>query len=190
MLYFIIVLIIVLGFIITFLFSKITVVLEYKKYPGEKLYSKLRLTLFGFSLDKLIKERAKPKKEETDSKEKVSLAKKLEAYTRTIKTVSKIYSSSRYHIQRSLCVETLDFHIKFGVGDAAATGILTGAIWTLLYSLTALVSCVGTLRDHYFEVVPVYTEAGLITEGRAKFSIRIINAIFLAVKLYLTYKKQ
>lgn len=180
--------------ILLVLFSKISFFCEYKKYPDEKLYTDYCISIGFINLDKLIKKlsQKKPKEvspETRDEKDSGRLVGKLKKLAKTLKLVKKTYSKNRWYIRRSLRVEQLDFHLKFGFEDAASTGIATGAIWSVLYGLTALVAQVGTLNNHYFEVVPVYTGKGFASEGRTKFSIRAVHAISLFVRLYLTYKK-
>ena len=58
-----------------------------------------------------------------------------------------------------------------------------------MYGFAGLVSVVGILKKHYFEVAPVYTEKGLILTGNARISARIGSLIILAVRIYVTYKK-
>lgn len=190
MLYVIIAVCVFLLFAGIVLFSKFKIFFEYKKLPGEKLYKKVNIS-FGFvNLTKLLYKLSKKAKRKTEGIDKSDKAiiEKIKKTSKTFKTVKKIYAKNRWHIRNSLNVEKLDFHIKFGLSDAAVTGIATGAIWTLLYSLTALIAQVGTLKKHYFEVCPVFTEKGLICQGSVKLSVRMIDAIVLVTRLYLTYR--
>ncbi len=181
--------IIFLAILLALLFSKIKFFCEYKKYPGEKLYTDFRISVGFVPLGSLAKKKIKKNAPKSKIKNEEKLIHTLKRYARTLKIVKEVYAKNRWHIRKTLKVEKLNFHIKFGLSDAAITGIATGAIWSVLYSLTALISQVGTLNKHYFEVVPVYTEKGFISEGRVKLNIRVINAISLCARLYLTYKK-
>lgn len=181
-------LLIALALVLILLFSKVKVFCEYKKHPGEKLSSTISVYLGAVRILKLKPQKhKKPKQQKEPSDE--TLVQKLKKYTQIIKRCKRVYAQNRFRIHSTLIVENIDFHIKFGLGNAAVTGIATGALWSLLYGTTALVSQVGTLKKHFFEVVPVYTEKGLILQGSVRLSVRIINAFILAVKLYMTYKK-
>ena len=182
-----IILAIVILALILLLSSKIKLFFEYKKYPGEKLYTDLSLS-FGFiDLTKFIKT---PKEDELTRKTKdVFTTDKIKNYVKTFKTLTKVYSKNRWKIQKSLVIEKVNIHIKFGLFDAMQTGIMTGALWSLLYSALALADSVGTVKKHFFEVAPVYTEPGFISEGRVKLSVRFISALILGIRLYTTYKK-
>ena len=189
MLYVIIAIIILLVF--TLLFSKFRISFEYKKYPGEKLYTKLNIS-FGFVklnrfADKLSKN-AEDKSKKADTSEE-GIIKKLKKLSETLKTVKTLYTKNRWHIRDALVVENLDFHVKFGLSDAAKTGIAIGEVWTVLYIARAFIAQAGTLRKHYFEVCPSYNEEVFACQGSIKLSIRMISAMVLCTRLYLTYKK-
>lgn len=179
----------VLAFLIIFaLTAKIKIFFEYKKYPGEKLYIDYKITLGGISLNSVIKKQT-AKKTKEKPKDKKGIIQKLKDLAKVISIVTKVYSKNRWFIQKRLTAEDICFHLKFGLADAAATGIATGAIWAVLYNILALISRIGTLKNHNFEVVPVYTEAGFISEGSFKLSFRLIGIISVLLRLYLTYKK-
>jgi len=185
------ILIAVLLLIILFLSAKIKIIFEYKKYPGEKLYTELNLKIGFLSLTRLLNKKAKKqKKKETvpspHEKEK-TFKDKVKNYTKTFKILTKVYSKNRWKIQKTLIIDNVDIHIKFGLFDAAQTGIATGAVWTMLYSGLALCSAAGTVKKHFFEVAPVFTEAGFMSQGSIRLSVRVFSAVVLALRLYVTY---
>ena len=66
---------------------------------------------------------------------------------------------------------------------------MTGAINTMLYWMLSFLDRIGTVRNHYFEVAPVFQERGFASEARGSIELRMINILTVAVRLYLTYKK-
>lgn len=182
-----IILAIVILALILLLSSKIKLFFEYKKYPGEKLYTDISIHLGFVNLSGFIKA---PKEDKLTQKTKdIFTADKIKNYVKTFKILTKVYSKNRWKIQKSLVIEKVNIHIKFGLFDAMQTGIMTGALWSLLYSALALTDSVGTVKKHFFEVAPVYTEPGFTSEGKVKLSVRLISALILGVRLYTTYKK-
>lgn len=178
--------------LIFLLFAKINIFLEYKKYPGEKLYTDLRISVGFVKLDSVSKKlMSKPEAKAKTKKQKAkpAIKEKIITYTETFRILKRVYAKNRWYIRKRLTVDKLDFHLKFGLSDAAATGILTGAVWSLLYAVLGFLSQIGSVRKHFFEVVPVYTESGFASQGSIKLSLRMINIISVSVKLYLTYKK-
>ena len=190
MLYVIIAVAIIILLIFTLLFSKFKIYFEYKKYPDEKLYTKFSIS-FGFiNLNRFADKLSKKAEDEVKKADKSDedIIKKLRKASQTIKTVKNIYSKNRWHIREAIAVENLDFHVKFGLSDAAKTGIATGEVWTVLYIARAFIAQIGRLKKHYFEVCPVYTEEVFACQGSIKLGIRMISAIVLCTRLYLTYK--
>lgn len=180
----------IIAFVVLFILTaKIKVFCEYKKYPGEKLYTDIRITFGGINVTKLISKKVSYKSGKTSEKDEKKLLDKLKSYARTISIVKKVYSKNRWYIRKRIYAERINFHLKFGLNNAATTGIATGAIWTILYGLLALLGQLGTVKEHFFEVVPVFTEAGFISEGRIKLRFRLIGILSVALRLYLTYKK-
>ena len=169
-----VILAVVILALIFLLCSKIKLFFEYKKYPGEKLYTDFSVYLGLINVTGFIK---KPSEDKLTKKAKEKItAEKIENYAKTLKILAKVYSKNRWHIQ-------------FWLFDAMQTGIMTGALWSFLYSALALADAVGTVKDHFFEVAPVYTEPGFISQGSIKLSIRVINALTIMIRLYFTYRK-
>ncbi len=176
------------------LLSKINFFVEYKKYPGEKLYTDMKLSIGFVNLSGLIKpgvmSSGKKKSPSSPEEEKdKKLVTKLQSFAKAMEILKALYCEAGRYNKKILVVENLDFHLKFGLFDAAQTGIATGAIWTILYSALAVADHLGTVKKHFFEVVPVFTEAGFMSQGKIKVSVRVINALSLAARLYLTYRK-
>lgn len=189
-LYAVIALIIVITAFI--LFAKIKIIFEYKKYPGEKLYTDIRVSYGFIKLDKLVSKsisKASEKKSDSSKNKDMTLIKKIKSYTQTFRILKTVYSKNRWFIRKRLLIDPLKFHLKFGFGDAAATGIMTGAINTMLYWMLSFLDRIGTVKNHYFEVVPVFESRGFASEARGSITLRMINILTIAVRLYLTYKK-
>ncbi len=161
--------------VIWLLLSKIKVYYEYHKYPEEKFSSTLKLKLGFIDLTWLIKEK--------------SLEEKLKFWLKVLKILKEVYPKNRTFVQKSLIINDIDFHIKFGLSDPDKTAPAAAGIWAFLHSILSLASSLGTLKDHFFEVAPVYTEPGLIVKGHFKISIRLINALSILWKMYLIYRK-
>lgn len=174
------------------LFAKIKIIFEYKKYPGEKLYTDIHISYGFIKLDKLVSKsisKASEKKSSKPQNKDMTFIKKIKSYTQTFRILKNVYSKNRWFIRKRLLIDPINFHLKFGFGDASATGIMTGAINTMLYWMLAFLNQIGTVKNHYFEVVPVFEARGFASEARGSISLRMINILTIAVRLYLTYKK-
>ena len=174
--------------IIFALTAKINIFYEYKKHPGEKLYTDFKITVGGINITKLLSGIKVKKTGISTEKEQKKLVDKLKSFAKTLSVIKKVYSKNRWYIRKRIYAERINFHLKFGLNNAATTGIATGAIWSVLYGILALLGQIGTVKEHYFEVVPVFTEAGFISEGNVRVSFRTISILSVAIRLYLTYK--
>lgn len=171
------------------LLIKVRIVFEIKKNQGEAFEKTIRMTFFGERLgfDLLKSSKDKPKKEAEKSDEK--LLDRIKDFIETIAVLKEVYNQNRFFIRNRLELENAVVFLKFGLTDAASTGIAVGAVWTLLYQLLAFLSCIGTVRDHEFDVVPVYNEAGFCVNAKGIISFRLINIIVVVKRLILTYRE-
>ena len=177
----------ILAFLIFLVITaKIKLIFEYKKLPGEKLYTHLSLKIGFIKLDRILNFKKKDKKEEKKPKETFMV--RIKQIARTLGILKKVYTNNRHHIHKGLTVDDVEIHIKFGLFDAAQTGIATGVLWSALYDGLAIATVAGNVKKHFFEVCPVYTEAGFISQGHIKLSVRTFKAALLALRLYKTYK--
>lgn len=177
--------------LIAVLLIKVRIVFEVTKNQGEAFENSVRITFFGEKLGFNLKDISKNKKQKADKTKEQNdkkLIDKIKAYIETFSVLKKVYSKNRFLIQKRLVLENTKAFIKFGLGDAAATGIATGAVWSLLYQILAFLGCIGTVKDHEFDVVPVYNESGFCMNVKGIISFRLINIIVVAVRLFVTYR--
>ena len=174
------------------LLVKVRIVFEVTKIKGEAFKNSIRITFFGnkigFNLRDLTyknKSKADVKKEKSDEK----ILDKIKNYIKTFKILKEVYSKNKFFIRDRLVLEDTKAYVKFGFGDAAVTGIATGAVWSLLYQVLAFVSSIGTVKDHDFDVVPVYNERGFCLNVNGIISFRMINIIRVVLKIVRTYRK-
>lgn len=172
------------------LFVKVRMVFSFTKKHGESAENSIKITFFGSKKGVDLKNLSWKSKEnkEVKSKDDEKFLDKIKGYIKTFKIMKEVYSKNKYFIKERLVLENTDVSVKFGLGDAAVTGIATGAVWTLLYSILAFLGCIGTVRDHNFEVAPVYNETGFEMDVNGIISFRLINIIRVVVKLVRTYR--
>ena len=171
---------------------KVRIVFEVTKVKGEAFKNSIRITFFGGKVGFNLKDLTYKNKSKTDvEKEKndEKILDKIKNYMKTFKILKEVYSKNKFFIRDRLVLEDTKAYVKFGFGDAAVTGIATGAVWSLLYQVLAFVSSIGTVKDHDFDVVPVYNERGFCLNVNGIISFRMINIIRVVLKLVRTYRK-
>lgn len=176
------------------LFPKIRLVIGYKKDEGEKFFLDFSFYIFGKKFSKKnIPYSYKKNHEKTDEKlseeKSTNAIKKIKNFAESISIVKKTYSKNKKGIKKAISAEKIDVCIKFGMFDAMQTGIATGVVWALLYNSLALVSTIGTVYEHEFQVEPIFDKPYFCLNGKCIFSFRLINIICVTAKIYITYKR-
>jgi hypothetical protein len=86
-------------------------------------------------------------------------------------------------------VKQFEWHTMIGVGDAAQTGIIAGAIWTLKGSIVGLLSHYLKLKQiPNLSVTPQFQLALIQTRLSCIFQFRIGHAILAGLKLIKFWK--
>lgn len=171
---------------------KVRIVFEVTKVKGEAFKNSIRITFFGGKVGFNLKDLTYKNKSKTDVKKEKNdekILNKIKNYMKTFKILKEVYSTNKFFVRDRLVLEDTKAYVKFGFGDAAVTGIATGAVWSLLYQILAFLSSIGTVRDHDFDVVPVYNERGFCLNVNGIISFRMINIIRVVLKLVRTYRK-
>ena len=171
---------------------KVRIVFEVTKVKGEAFKNSIRITFFGGKVGFNLKDLTYKNKSKTDVKKEKNdekILNKIKNYIKTFKILKEVYSTNKFFVRDRLVLEDTKAYVKFGFGDAAVTGIATGAVWSLLYQILAFLSSIGTVRDHDFDVVPVYNERGFCLNISGIISFRMINIIRVVLKLVRTYRK-
>lgn len=90
------------------------------------------------------------------------------------------------HIQ----VKQFYWNSSLGVGDAAITGALAGALWTLKGSVLGLLHHFMNVQTKpYIHVSPLFQQAAIRLTVRCMFSLRIGQAILAAIRILLHWRK-
>jgi hypothetical protein len=197
---------ILLIFII--LVSKIKVFLHLL-HTGDDDYIKIEFRLWGvirykieipfLKLDEespslVTKTKVKTGKEEKTKKEdktKVSSKDMLNTFEDTEKILRHVVSL--HHLIRNflkrVVVKKFEWHSIIGLGDAAATGMISGAVWAVKGSILAIIS-------HYFKLVvipqmtiqPHFQAFVSHTSFKCIFQFRIGHAMLAGIKLVKFWK--
>ena len=93
------------------------------------------------------------------------------------------------HIRRTFGMKRLDVSIDYGTGDAAVTGITSGALWALISSVSAYVGRYINIKNILNIAVKLnYTERVLNYKINFVFTARVYH-LLKTVKLVLRFTK-
>ncbi|MDF2788829.1 MAG: hypothetical protein K0S80_1927 [Neobacillus sp.] len=206
----VIALIIIILFILLIIFSKLTIRLNYFHHNDNdelKIQFRIWFGLIRYTINvPLVKiddnspsivvkgstqmgdssEKESPTKEGQITKE--SLMAKLTNAKEIIHHVSNMNVIVSKFIKR-IVIKHFEWHSLVGVGDAAHTGIITGALWTLKGSVVGMLSNFLRLKNMpILSVTPHFQMAILQTHFTCIFQFRIGYAILAGLKLIKFWK--
>lgn len=176
------------------LFHKLSIFVEYR---NKKIKLVFKTYLFRYTLDdeRLKRLSKKDKKAEIDDGKSEE-----EKFFGKVQKIKGKYTEAKEIIDAVLdCagdrVEFSDVFIrsKFGTGDAASTGMLYGAIWTLVGNVYAFLCRFFNIKFPEVELVPNFNEKAFEIETEGIIKIRIVHIITAAMcgfKVYKKHKKQ
>lgn len=90
---------------------------------------------------------------------------------------------------RKVTVSNFEWNTAIGVGDASATGIITGAFWTVKGSMIGLISTLVKMKTiPHIMITPIFNRAVSETSFQCMIQFRIGHAIFAGIKLLKHWK--
>ncbi|BBB92957.1 MAG TPA: DUF2953 domain-containing protein [Methylomusa anaerophila] len=96
----------------------------------------------------------------------------------TIKRYSKLYNKFMNRLLESIYCEKLDLHLKYGLGDAAATGVTLGLFWTLAYTgMVGLYNRIHLTQKPVINIIPFFHRECLEVEFWCILRLRLGNVI-------------
>lgn len=199
------------------LWSKLMVIV---RYGGEGLSLTFKLWCFKYSLsgfkgsdkpkDKKEKKKKKEKAEdedkeenvgkdggETDEKakdeEKSGALQKIKDGISLFKSVKRASVRALKYLKHKIDISETRVRLKFGTGDAAATGMICGAFWAALGNLYIIGGKFFNLGFPSVNLTPVFESKAFELEAESIIEVRpahIINAAVLALFTYFFQEKR
>ena len=153
----------------------------------------------GFLKFKLYSENGKkkktepePKKEEKkpEQKEKASVFTRIKAVIGIYSEFSEDFGSLLDYISRHAArFERLELKLCYSTGDAAATGILCGAINGAVYGLLGIIHQRTEIKYTDISIIPDFGDAMLEIASGCIVRLKNVHIIVIAVKLFKLYVK-
>lgn len=148
---------------------------KFKIYPSDKDGQK------HSNKKKIIKEQPKQSKKSVFE----SISSGIELYKLIKGEVGEILD---YTSRKAVRFELIRFNLRYGVGDAAKTGILYGVISGILYGMLANISNRTTVDETDISIVSEFSAAVLETDGKCIVKLQNVHIIVIAVKLFKLYR--
>ncbi len=176
------------------LFLPLSVGLEYW-YQDGKTHGLLRLRIFGIPLkfripvnaDKKSKEEQRKKDTPKQTKKKLTFSRLRsifyglrDAYQKTKPDIRNLVRDLR----KQLTVESLMFHLHFGLDNAAKTGIATGAAWASSSCALSVVNQILKVENADLNVVPDFNQECMRFYIKSIFRFRPVHIISICMRAF------
>ncbi|MBQ7974135.1 MAG: DUF2953 domain-containing protein, partial [Clostridia bacterium] len=94
-----------------------------------------------------------------------------------------------FFANKCIVIDELKIYLKFGTGDAAQTGVATGILNTLAYSITGAVHQNVRLKKWSVDIVPEFEKENFEFQFLCIGTTRLLHIINVGIKALKLYKK-
>ncbi|WP_415815602.1 DUF2953 domain-containing protein [Mesobacillus thioparans] len=130
----------------------------------------------------------KLKQEKTSQTDKTDLLNSIKDFNQLVIHVVGLHKIIRDFLKK-VTVRNIEWHTMVGVGDAAATGVLTGAFWAVKGGAIGFLSHYMKLKEMpVMTITPSFQHAVSITSFKCMFQVRVGQAILAGIKLVKYWK--
>ena len=143
----------------------------------------------GFDIKFKETKKEKEKKEAEKIEGKDNFIDKAKRLKNNANILSNTFSASKGHIKNAITVKNINLDMKFGLGDAAATGISTGILWGTVYSVFALVCKLFTVNTHNFSIDPIFNKKTVQIRLDGVVYTRLADVLTAAFVIFKNYSK-
>lgn len=119
---------------------------------------------------------------------KTDLLNSLNDFNQLLTHVAGLHKIIRDFLSK-ITLRKIEWHTMVGVGDAAATGVITGAFWAVKGGVIGLLSHYMKLKDMpVMSITPSFQHAVSITSFKCMIQVRVGHAILAGIKLVKYWK--
>jgi len=127
------------------------------------------------------------KKEDTFSFSKIKST--IEMIYEQYATFKQVFSKVRNYLKSRLVCNQLTFHLDFGLGDAALTGVSSGIVWGTVYNMVAIINSSCILKKTDINIHPDFNESKANIDLCCIFTFRIVHIIIIFGIFLFSYFK-
>lgn len=128
------------------------------------------------------------KQDKTTQVGKTDLLNSLNDFKQLLTHVAGLHKIIRDFLSK-ITLRKIEWHTLVGVGDAAATGVITGAFWAVKGGVIGLLSHYMKLKDMpVMSITPSFQHAVSITSFKCMIQVRVGHAILAGIKLVKYWK--
>lgn len=183
--------ILVLAFVVTFLYSPLKIMVEYR---NEKLAIVFRCLFIKIRIKD--SQFGKQKKETTvplDKKPYHGAFDRIKNFRKSYDGAKEILAEILNLVKNRAEFSGIFIRVRYGTGEAAVTGMIYGAIWALVGNIYSLLCRFFRVEFPTLELEPVFGGKAFELEAEGIITtkpVHIITAAFRSARIYYKHKKQ
>lgn len=184
MIWFGIIVLVILALLLCLLFRKLNIIVEYR---NGKLKIIFRTLFFKYTLDDDRLRNFRKNKDTNKTSKNSEMT--TETFFGKIEKAKRQYNDVKDIVETVLDyagdkVEFSDIYIRsrFGTGDAAHTGMICGAIWTLIGNIYAFLCRFFNIEFPEVDLVPAFNEKTFEIEAEGIIRIRLVHIMMCGFK--------
>lgn len=169
--------------ILILLLLKINIRFEYIRnhdYKKRSLSFSLLHNLIKFNIPIKKKDKKKEKLAREEQKTAMNffeIKEKLQGIEGSYREYKSLFDNLRNYLRTRLVCKDLLFHMEFGFGEAALTGIASGFFWGFSYNILSIIDRSLVLKNQDIRIVPDFNQMKLNIRFSGIFTIRIVHII-------------
>lgn len=186
------ILLIIIALLMLVLFIPTDAGIEFlMKDNSKKMYLHLKLfKIISLKIPLLLKNKTKKKneKDKTCDNNKKKLG--IKDYTNLAKSIKEVYNENRDEIKniandlkKEVTFKEVTFEVLFSTGNAASTGIMTGATWATTSFLAKLTDEIFGIGNININVIPTFNEKCFNIYLKSILRLKVVNIIFILSKI-------
>jgi len=182
--------VLLLGFC---LFVRVRLNLVFVKSRGTKGILSANIELFGGRVSKSLLSQSdnmapsNEVKNQSDVCDDTAFKEKLRKYYQAFVRVRYTWLKSKAKVRKNVFAQKLFLDVRFGLDDAAATGIAAGAVWAAAYNVIAFLSSVIRISEPEVNITPLFDDESIEAKAQCILSFTVANIISILISIGYNY---
>lgn len=182
--------VLLLGFC---LFVRVRLNLVFVKPRGAKGILSANIELFGGRVSKSLLSpsdnmaSSNEVKNQSDVCDDTAFKEKLRKYYQAFVRVRYTWLKSKAKVRKNVFAQKLFLDVRFGLDDAAATGIAAGAVWAAAYNVIAFLSSVIRISEPEVNITPLFDDELIEAKAQCILSFTVANIISILISIGYNY---
>lgn len=175
------------------LFVRIRLNLVFVKPRGAKGILSANIELFGGRVSKSLLSpsdnmaSSNEVKNQSDVCDDTAFKEKLRKYYQAFVRVRYTWLKSKAKVRKNVFAQKLFLDVRFGLDDAAATGIAAGAVWAAAYNVIAFLSSVIRISEPEVNITPLFDDESIEAKAQCILSFTVANIISILISIGYNY---